>query len=390
MTRLIRRMVAGRAQSGQAIVLMALLMVGIIMVVGFAIDGSRYFEYRRRAQNAVDMGSPKGAVEVANGRDPKAAVISSVLSNGFDDKSNPITVEVIDHPDLNKYPGAKYVRVTMTTSIRTSFLSILIDSLQTTVRAATLVIPKRIVVGDGNLIATATTAECNTSLSLSSGSLVVKGGAYAPSGDMNATSAYGTLGEAMYVSSNISHNVLVGNTLPAQNLPIYGLPDLSRYEPGGAAAIQAGSDYHFIDGDFRPNFNQPNTPPLKGIYRIKGNFDPIGAVKVDAAGVTIVSNGTITGSAYRITMSSYIDNLLFYSLATSNCGTDAIKFSASEVNLSGGIIIAPDGAVQISAAKSMLCTSIVAWVIRLSGSDTQVGCSEPVSAVQNAITRLDE
>ncbi len=53
------------AQTGQALVLIALMMVGIFAFVALAIDGGRYFEQRRVSQNASDMASLAGLMKYA-------------------------------------------------------------------------------------------------------------------------------------------------------------------------------------------------------------------------------------------------------------------------------------------------------------------------------------
>jgi hypothetical protein len=67
------------AQSGQAIVLMALAMVGLIAFVGLAIDGGRYFEQRRASQNASDMAALGGLFVYSKASDPTTVQDKDVL-----------------------------------------------------------------------------------------------------------------------------------------------------------------------------------------------------------------------------------------------------------------------------------------------------------------------
>jgi hypothetical protein len=67
------------AQSGQAIVIMALAMVGLIAFVGLAIDGGRYFEQRRASQNASDMAALGGLFVYSKASDPTTVKDQDVL-----------------------------------------------------------------------------------------------------------------------------------------------------------------------------------------------------------------------------------------------------------------------------------------------------------------------
>jgi hypothetical protein len=67
------------AQSGQAIVLMAVAMVGILAFVGLAIDGGRYFEQRRTSQNASDMAALAGLFVYSKASDPTTVKDVDVL-----------------------------------------------------------------------------------------------------------------------------------------------------------------------------------------------------------------------------------------------------------------------------------------------------------------------
>jgi len=49
------------SQSGQALVLVALLMIGLVAVLGLVLDGGNMYLHRRRMQNAADAGAIAGA-----------------------------------------------------------------------------------------------------------------------------------------------------------------------------------------------------------------------------------------------------------------------------------------------------------------------------------------
>ena len=55
----------GRRSRGQALVLVALMLVGLLAAAGLAIDGGQTYEFRRQMQNAADAGAYRGARELA-------------------------------------------------------------------------------------------------------------------------------------------------------------------------------------------------------------------------------------------------------------------------------------------------------------------------------------
>src|SRR5579859_3955733 len=81
-------------QSGQAIVLIAFAMIGLIAFMVLAIDGGKYYNTRRVAQNAADMSSMSGTYTysyVTNGQDDQAvltAIIQQAEANGVPDTDN--------------------------------------------------------------------------------------------------------------------------------------------------------------------------------------------------------------------------------------------------------------------------------------------------------------
>jgi len=64
----------GAAESGQAIVLVALGMIGLLAFMVLAIDGGRFYQQRRRAQNAADMSALGGLYMYTKATDPSTTV----------------------------------------------------------------------------------------------------------------------------------------------------------------------------------------------------------------------------------------------------------------------------------------------------------------------------
>lgn len=74
-------------QAGQAIVLIAIMMVALIASLGLAIDGGGMYLLYRDAQNAVDAAALTSAFALCTGGDPVEAGLHSLELNGFDSAS---------------------------------------------------------------------------------------------------------------------------------------------------------------------------------------------------------------------------------------------------------------------------------------------------------------
>lgn len=95
-----------KSEKGQSIMLIVFVMVGMIALVGLALDGGNMFLQRRQVQNAVDAASMAGTRELAraicgeSGADDLSiarAINSFAESNGIDDTDGMLGNEVNDN-----------------------------------------------------------------------------------------------------------------------------------------------------------------------------------------------------------------------------------------------------------------------------------------------------
>ena len=128
------RRLAGRLhrdEGGQAVVLIAVTLLGLIMMVGLAIDAGQLYVARRTAQEAADAGAYAGAVVhyqrivAGNTIDTSAAIAAAYADaalNGFVDGVGDVTV-VARVPTSGLYSGnTRYVEVIITEQVRTSIV----------------------------------------------------------------------------------------------------------------------------------------------------------------------------------------------------------------------------------------------------------------------------
>lgn len=115
-------------ERGQAVVLVAVTMLGMLMSVGLAIDAGQLFVARRTAQEAADAGAYAGAVVIYQGGttdQARSAAVDDVTRNGFVNGGNGglITVVVNAPPASGPHTGdARYVETIVTTQVRTSLV----------------------------------------------------------------------------------------------------------------------------------------------------------------------------------------------------------------------------------------------------------------------------
>ena len=110
-------------QSGQMLVVFALVLIAIIGMVGLAIDGGATFAQRRDQQTAADMAALAGANDYLLTNSPTTATSRAEaisMSNGFTHGSGPTTVDV----DIDTSNGVA-VTVTVDSAHRNSFLGAL-------------------------------------------------------------------------------------------------------------------------------------------------------------------------------------------------------------------------------------------------------------------------
>jgi len=147
-------------ERGQVLVLIALAAIGLVGIVGLAIDGSQKFSDQRQAQNAADTAAVAAALAKVNAIlagdsntplecPPSAGPFSDVCTellaagqqraadNGYDGSIPSNIVEIYSPPISGPYTGiGNYVQVIITSNVNTTFSRVLgIDQTQNIVQA---------------------------------------------------------------------------------------------------------------------------------------------------------------------------------------------------------------------------------------------------------------
>jgi Flp pilus assembly protein TadG len=121
----LRRFLWGRdGEGGQAIILIAIVMLGMLMMVGVAIDAGQVYSARRAMQEAADAAAYAASVTLYQGGSQGQAFQAAkddATTNGFTNNVNNTTVTV-NQPTTSPYNTANYIEVTISQDVRTSLV----------------------------------------------------------------------------------------------------------------------------------------------------------------------------------------------------------------------------------------------------------------------------
>jgi len=121
-------------ERGQALIMIALAVVGLFGFSALAIDGSRVFSDRRHAQNAADTAALAAALAKVRGDNYSAAALDRAASNGYvTDADSTVEVHLCSESGLNPacegLPGgatlSEYIQVKIVSTIPTTFARII-------------------------------------------------------------------------------------------------------------------------------------------------------------------------------------------------------------------------------------------------------------------------
>lgn len=112
---------------GQALVLIALALVGLAGIAGLVVDGGNAFLDRRSAQNAADSAALSAAFHrIRGGQDVVPAALKSAADNGYDNNGTTNIVEVYSPPHSGSHAGdINYIQVIITSHVTTYFARVI-------------------------------------------------------------------------------------------------------------------------------------------------------------------------------------------------------------------------------------------------------------------------
>jgi Flp pilus assembly protein TadG len=109
-------------ERGQALIVVALVIVGLVGMVALAVDVGNVFSDRRRAQNAVDAAALASAYARIKGGDVIGAALESAAQNGYDNNGVSNIISVYTPPRDGPHAGdIEYIQVIITSNVTTYF-----------------------------------------------------------------------------------------------------------------------------------------------------------------------------------------------------------------------------------------------------------------------------
>lgn len=410
-------------QKGQAIVIIALFMIGLIGIIGLAIDGGGVLLLYRDAQNAVDsavMQSAHARCTSPEGTDNWIAVgIEAMSKNGFRTSTN-VNAEteiVVTVKEWERNTSYVYIEVV---AQKPSYFIQFVYNAPLEVRASAVAGCERAIVAS-NMPgafsgAPAGTCSGNTSEFGWNGSSstwigdIHSNGDYSVGGSNgNPTEVVGNLtssGESessQYVLYDGDRDGFSDGDNPKENVDVVDFPEivnLDYYNPNGDGRIyNAVPQANYVNGnwnmsDILPTFLDENgsvQTVIEGLYYVTGNVSVASgqAPIIGEDGITIVSESQIilgsTGSMawdfkyYRPIREMPATDGLHYPaivLATnygtrSGCETSpahaGISFTGN--NNIEGIFYAPNTGVVMSFNQARFYGAVYSWTMVLSGGE---------------------
>jgi hypothetical protein len=121
-----RTMKNHRLERGQALIVIALALVGIVAMVGLVVDGGRGFLDRRNAQNAADAAALASAYARIKGENIVSAAMEAAAQNGYSNDGVTNIVELYTPPKNGSHTGdLEYVQIIITSHLNTYFARVI-------------------------------------------------------------------------------------------------------------------------------------------------------------------------------------------------------------------------------------------------------------------------
>jgi hypothetical protein len=135
----------GFSERGQALIVIALAVVGLFGFAALAIDGSAAFSDRAHAQNAADTAALAAALTKIRGGDWTQSGLARAETNGYQNNSQSSVVHVHCPPESGPYAGNnEYVEVIIESTIPTTFARVVgVDHIHNRVEAVTHAEPSK-------------------------------------------------------------------------------------------------------------------------------------------------------------------------------------------------------------------------------------------------------
>jgi hypothetical protein len=410
-----------RDEGGQALIVIAAALGGLLLGIGLALDTGQLFVARRAAQTAADAGAWAGAAILYAGgsaAQARTAAATDATRNGYTDGGF-ITVTTASPPATGTYAGDPgYIEVTITEQVLTRFLfgasagrtAIAVHAVAGLARS-----------GSGQAVIV-TRSSGNTTLTLSGSTrFTITGGGTNTNTSSNNAVSIGGGGQLTATFHRVTGNVTAadaGRMSPAPTtgvaaaadpfasvagpstigVPVYAGQTITNatvtLSPGvytglitvgnlGIAKLNAGN-YIFRAGLTTTGSGSLVLAGAGGVllYNANANYPAVGGV---CGSLSLAGSGTMTLSASRT--GSYAGMLVFQDRS---CAGSAALTVRTGTSLSGTLYV-PAATLTISIANNVtIASQIVANQLTLNGNNTLTMTFTPASITGTRVPSLVE
>ncbi|HJR80341.1 MAG TPA: Tad domain-containing protein [Anaerolineales bacterium] len=113
-------------ERGQALIVIALALVGLVGMAGLVIDGGNAFQDRQKAQNAVDSAALASAHARIRGEDLVAVALATAAQNGYNNDGVTNLVSLYTPPKDGPHAGdIEYIQVIITSHVNLYFARVI-------------------------------------------------------------------------------------------------------------------------------------------------------------------------------------------------------------------------------------------------------------------------
>ncbi len=378
------------SERGQAIILIALSIIGLLGLTALAVDGGNAYSERRRAQNAADTTALDAALAMVRGQNLYTEGLARAASNRYVDSdpsaasSTPeVNVEIYNPPISGPYTGnTEYVQARIIAKVNTYFGRVIgIETVTNKVEAVARAKPPiSTPMFNGNAIVSLSPEDCKAVVYQGNANTNVTGGGIFVNSDC-ADSAFFNNSSAAYLSApclqsvggityepgaiNIPSECIISGVAPLPT-PIYPDPTCSGSATKDGNVLSPGT----VPGDFPPSgvtMLNPGIYCVGGDFRVNANDFLTGhevVIRVDNGYVRWNGNATIDLSAP--TSGPFAGLLLF--LPEGN--TNYVEINGNSGSEFTGTILAPSSDVSIlgTGIATGLNSQIIGYTVDLTGN----------------------
>lgn len=377
------------SERGQAIIMIALSIVGLLALTALAVDGGNIYSERRRAQNAADTTVLDAALAKVRGQNMYTEGLARAASNHYTDSdptagstSPDMNVEIYNPPISGPYTGhAEYVQAIITAKVKTYFgrvigITEVTNKVEAVARAKPPVFSPMF---NGNAIVGLSPEDCK---------------AIMYQGNANTT----VVGSGIYVNSNCENSAFFNNSSSAQlTAPCLQSVGGIQYEPGainipsgcvitGAAPLpppvypnptcsgNATENGNTLSpGNYNGTFPPAGVTELEsGVYCVSGNFRLNAGDVLNGSEVIIRVSGDVRwngGATINLSAptSGPFEGLLLF-LPEGN--TNEVEINGNSGSTFTGTILAPSASVSINGTGGVtgLNSQVIGYTVNLSGT----------------------